>query len=134
MSHEIFDVIIVGAGAAGLMAAWELIQVDKKVLILEARDRIGGRILTLEGNGFAIPVELGAEFVHGKLELTQWLFQKGNINYYKVNGDIWRKEETGLEKESDFMDDYKLLNQKFKSLERDIPVAEFLNEHLCGSE
>jgi monoamine oxidase len=68
MSQEIFDVIIVGAGAAGLMAAWELIQVDKKVLIVEARDRIGGRILTLEGNGFAMPVELGAEFVHGKLE------------------------------------------------------------------
>jgi monoamine oxidase len=134
MSQEIFDVIIVGAGAAGLMAAWELIQVDKKVLILEARDRIGGRILTLEGNGFAMPVELGAEFVHGKLELTQRLFRKGNINYYKVNGDIWRKEKTGLEKEGDFIDDYNLLNQKFKSLERDIPVAEFINEHLNEPE
>jgi monoamine oxidase len=38
------DVIIVGAGAAGLMAAHMLIKAGQTVKILEARDRIGGRI------------------------------------------------------------------------------------------
>ena len=38
------DVIVVGAGAAGLTAAAELAETGKSVLILEARDRIGGRM------------------------------------------------------------------------------------------
>ena len=43
---EIFDVIVIGAGYAGLTAARKLIDTGKKVLLLEARDRIGGRVYT----------------------------------------------------------------------------------------
>jgi phytoene dehydrogenase-like protein len=132
MQEDNFDVIIIGAGAAGLMAAWELVQVNKKVIIVEARDRIGGRIHTLEEEGFTMPIELGAEFIHGKLKLTQWLLSKACINSYKVAGDIWRKEEKGLDKEGDFIEDYSMLHKQFKKLEYDIPVARFLDDYLEG--
>ena len=130
MQRDIYDVVIIGAGAAGLMAAWELVQVGKRVAIAEARDRAGGRIHTLEGKGFTMPVELGAEFVHGKLPLTKWLLEKAGVASFKVKGDIWRKEDTGLEKESDFIDDYSLLQKKFTQLDGDMPVAEFLHTYL----
>ena len=57
------DCIIIGAGIAGLVAARDLSRAGLDVLLLEARDRIGGRILTECPAGS--PVELGAEFVHG---------------------------------------------------------------------
>jgi monoamine oxidase len=61
-----FDVVIVGAGAAGLAAMRDLDCAGKRVLCLEARDRIGGRIATVHDARSPIPIELGAEFVHGK--------------------------------------------------------------------
>lgn len=134
MQEDIYDVIIIGAGASGLMAAWELAQVDKKVVIAEARDRTGGRIHTFEDGAFAMPIELGAEFIHGKLTLTRWILEKAGIGSYEVDGDIWRKEDTGLEKESDFIEDYRLLHRKFKELKEDLPVAEFLHTYFPEPE
>lgn len=64
---ETGDVVVVGAGAAGLMAARELARRGLRVAVLEARDRIGGRILTQRlADGPA--VELGPEFIHGDNE------------------------------------------------------------------
>jgi monoamine oxidase len=59
------DVIIIGAGAAGLAAADLLIAAGASVRVLEARERIGGRMLTLHTTGVTAPIELGAEFLHG---------------------------------------------------------------------
>ena len=61
---ETFDVIVIGGGAAGLSAARELSSFD--VLLLEARDRLGGRALTRRMEGVALPIEAGAEFIHGE--------------------------------------------------------------------
>jgi monoamine oxidase len=58
-------IIVVGAGVAGLAAARHLTAAGRHVLILEARDRLGGRILTLRDALSPLPIELGAEFVHG---------------------------------------------------------------------
>jgi len=58
--------IIIGAGAAGLAAARDLSRAGRKVLVLEARDRIGGRVYTHRDPESPVPNELGAEFVHGK--------------------------------------------------------------------
>ena len=58
-----WDVIVVGAGVAGLCAAQTLQQKGRRVLILEARDRIGGRIWT--DNSAGIPLDLGASWIHG---------------------------------------------------------------------
>jgi monoamine oxidase len=61
--HCDFDVVIIGAGAAGLAAAQALRNRQLAVLIVEARDRIGGRALTrhLEGG---IAFDVGCEWLH----------------------------------------------------------------------
>lgn len=63
------DVVVVGAGAAGLACASALADRDLSVVVLEARDRVGGRILTLRHPGEA-PLEAGAQVVHGEHALT----------------------------------------------------------------
>src|SRR5438876_257571 len=63
------DVIVIGAGAAGLAAARDLADRGADVLLLEARNRIGGRIHTLRGFGDE-PIELGAMVVHGERAIT----------------------------------------------------------------
>lgn len=58
-------VLVIGAGAAGLSAARELTQAGVHVIVLEARERIGGRIYSKQDSHLGHPIELGAEFVHG---------------------------------------------------------------------
>src|SRR5262249_33100922 len=60
------DVIIIGAGVAGLEAAARLLRARQRVIVLEARPRIGGRIDTQRPAGWPAPLEAGAEFVHGR--------------------------------------------------------------------
>lgn len=60
------EVLIIGAGAAGLAAAATLADAGRSVVLLEARDRIGGRIWTLHPPEASAPIELGAEFIHGR--------------------------------------------------------------------
>src|SRR5206468_592062 len=73
------DVIVIGAGAAGLAAAAELARAGRSVLVLEARERVGGRCWTRRMAGLEIPVELGAEFIHGKAEATHALLRQAGI-------------------------------------------------------
>jgi monoamine oxidase len=134
MEENYFDVIVIGAGAAGLMAAWELAQTGKRTAIIEARNRVGGRTHTIPDNNFDLPVELGAEFVHGNLELTQMLLKKAGADQYKVSGDIWQNEDDSLDEQSDFIEDYSALNKKFKELREDISVADFIKDFLTGNE
>ena len=58
------DAVVLGAGAAGLAAASRLARAGRRIAVLEARDRIGGRVWTQDGPDG--PVELGAEFIHGR--------------------------------------------------------------------
>ena len=73
------DVLVIGAGAAGLAAADALARAGRSVLVVEARDRIGGRCLTHRLPGVPVPVELGAEFIHGRPAATLSLLKKANI-------------------------------------------------------
>jgi monoamine oxidase len=59
--------IVIGAGAAGLRAAVALRKAGRQVLVLEARDRIGGRVHSVDDREIGATLELGAEFVHGDL-------------------------------------------------------------------
>lgn len=74
---DVYDVLIIGSGMAGLSAAHALLDDDLEVLILEARDRLGGRVHT--DRSFAgFPLELGAEFIHGERAATwRWVDRLG---------------------------------------------------------
>lgn len=58
-----YDTIVVGAGVAGLTAARLLTRAGRRVVVLEARDRIGGRVWTDRSDGFV--TDLGASWIHG---------------------------------------------------------------------
>lgn len=134
MEENYFDVIVIGAGTAGLIAAWELVQTGKRTAVIEAKDRVGGRTHTIQDDNFELPVELGAEFVHGNLKLTKMLLKKAEAEQYKVSGGIWQNEDESLDEQSDFIADFSALNKKFKELKEDISVAEFINDFLRGDE
>jgi len=59
------DVMVIGAGVAGLAAAACLTEAGRRVTVIEARNRIGGRVHTIRPPENGRPIELGAEFVHG---------------------------------------------------------------------
>src|SRR5436190_6347077 len=72
------DVLVIGAGASGLAAARGLADAGRRVIVLEARDRIGGRVWT--DRSFAdIPVERGAEFIHGEQADTWALVRRAGL-------------------------------------------------------
>jgi monoamine oxidase len=79
-------VLIVGAGVAGLSAAAELASAGRAVTVLEARDRIGGRIFTLHPDDSDAPVELGAEFVHGRPPELLRLLDEAGATLLSVEG------------------------------------------------
>jgi monoamine oxidase len=83
------DIIVIGAGAAGLAAAAALGGSGRSVLLLEARDRIGGRIWTRLEPALAAPVELGAEFIHGDSPETSALLRSAGAAAIDTGGEHW---------------------------------------------
>lgn len=77
-----FQVIVVGAGAAGLYAAKRMKEHGAEVTILEATDRIGGRVRILEGFS-DIGIDLGAEWIHGQNALTRNLAQAAGFSIFE---------------------------------------------------
>jgi monoamine oxidase len=84
------DVVVVGAGVAGLAAADALAADGVSVTVLEARDRIGGRILTLRPTGVVAPIELGAEFVHGRVPETLGVADEAGLLLTAIQGVHWQ--------------------------------------------
>ncbi|HKY00114.1 MAG TPA: NAD(P)/FAD-dependent oxidoreductase [Steroidobacteraceae bacterium] len=83
------DFLVIGAGAAGLAAAAELAAAGRSVLVLEARDRIGGRIWTRSEPGIPVPIELGAEFIHGEPDATFALLRRFGVPAVDTQGPHW---------------------------------------------
>ncbi len=95
------DILIIGAGIAGLYTAYLLINEGYKVSILEASPTYGGRIKSL--TGFApIPIELGAEYIHGKNSILYELVDYFNeeIIPIKDKSYIWWQEQLLTEKQA----------------------------------
>ena len=128
------DVLIIGAGAAGMMAAYRLCKEGKRVIVLEARDRLGGRIHTIQPPLFSQPVEAGAEFIHGKLPLTFSLLKEAGIARREIGGERWRHDGKRLEKAVGFTEQEELLLKRMNELKEDMPIADFLNRSFPGSE
>ena len=121
------DIIIVGAGACGLMAAKELLSQGKRVMILEAKPHAGGRIHTIESKSFLQPVETGAEFIHGKLPVTLDLLKKAGIAYTKVKGEMFRNSSGKWHETDEQVEGWDDLMKKMKNLEDDTTLTLFLN-------
>ncbi|WP_158828134.1 flavin monoamine oxidase family protein [Mucilaginibacter lacusdianchii] len=123
------DVIVIGAGASGLMAAYSLAQAGKKVTVLEACNRTGGRIYTLGDTLFFKHAELGAEFVHGNLPVTLNLLQKAGISYSAISGDMWQYRNGTFTKDAGMIEGWDLLMKKLNSVKEDTTLDDFLDTH-----
>ena len=87
------DVLVLGAGIAGLAAARSLAEHGMRPMVLEARDRVGGRVYSLQtGQGV---VELGAEFVHGKNAELWALIEEARANTVERDGSMLRESSAG---------------------------------------
>ena len=104
MTSDHTDVLVIGAGAAGLMAARELNRAELSVRLLEARDRLGGRMYTLQDPALPVPIELGAEFVHGKSPELFTIARAANLPLYEVMGESWWSENGALRAADDHWD------------------------------
>ncbi|MGE5103002.1 MAG: flavin monoamine oxidase family protein, partial [Deltaproteobacteria bacterium] len=98
------DVAVIGAGAAGLAAARALHEHDINVVVLEARERIGGRILTHRDAATSIPVELGAEFIHGSAPELEEIARKAALATVDISGRRWQIFGERLRPADDFWD------------------------------
>jgi len=96
------DVIIIGAGAAGLAAARDLGKAGLDIVVLEARDRVGGRIFTQHERDSSLPIELGAEFIHGKSKEIFSIVNEAKLDVGEVTGRHWFVDEGKLSKSGVF--------------------------------
>jgi monoamine oxidase len=118
------DVLVVGAGAAGLAAADALTRAGRSVVILEARDRIGGRCWTRRMPGLEVPVELGAEFIHGEAAATYALLHRAHIPAVMANREQRSPRGGRLVKINSFVEAQRAV--KGGELDRDVSFDEFL--------
>ena len=127
------DVVVIGAGAAGLAAARDLSQAGRTVTLLEARPRWGGRVLTVRDALWPIPVELGAEFVHGRPREIWEIIERAGLDAREAS-ERHRYERGGeLTKSGEFWRKLEKVFARMREEKRDRTFAEFLSE-CCDDE
>jgi monoamine oxidase len=125
MAETSHDVIVLGAGIAGLTAARRLTASGLRVHIVEARNRVGGRIFSR--NAGEEIVELGAEFVHGKPPVLWQLIEEAGLETYELGGRHFCWERSALRVCSeDFGGDFQWLEELKQWDRADCSFAEFL--------
>jgi monoamine oxidase len=125
-----YDVIIIGAGAAGLAAGRVLSGAGKRVCVLEARDRVGGRVASVHVPDLPLPIELGAEFIHGESAVTLPIVDAASLVAMELPDTHWwsRDQSDGArwEQIDDFWELIDGIRAKIGTLKRDVSFAEFL--------
>jgi monoamine oxidase len=120
------EFVVVGAGAAGLMVARELARAGKRVILLEARARSGGRIETLPEAEFVYAAEAGPEFVHGAAHHTRTLMHEAGLSLTPSRGTAWHAEDGVLSVDERSTPHAGEFRRGLMALKDDLPVAEFL--------
>lgn len=119
------DAVIVGGGAAGLSAATALSRQGLRVVLLEARDRLGGRILTCHLPQQPLPSELGAEFIHGRSSEILSLCDSAALLVNELPDDHVRVEGGEFERIADFWGEITKVRKKIRG-ERDRSFSQFM--------
>lgn len=133
MVREMTDVLVLGAGVAGLAAARLLSTKGMNVTILEARDRIGGRVYTRRDPWLPTPVEMGAEFIHGRPPELWELVNAAGLSVVEVAGQQMQSLN-GVLTPSDFWPRWKTLVQRMTGAQTpDQSFLQFLEEHFDNS-
>jgi monoamine oxidase len=121
------DVVIIGAGAAGLAAARALVNASFEVVVLEARERIGGRVFTVHDHGTPVPIELGAEFIHGSAPEIESVLRSAALAACDISGTRWQVQGTQIRRLDDFWQRLDKVMRRLDSARRpDRSFAEFL--------
>jgi monoamine oxidase len=124
------DVLIIGAGVAGLAAAGEMARAGLRCMILEARPRCGGRIHTLRQPD-STPIELGAEFVHGKAPEIAKLEREHHLAKREVPDEHWKLKAGRFEPMRDFWGALAQVFDQIRSRFKDRSYCDFL-DHVRG--
>jgi monoamine oxidase len=125
------SLLIVGAGAAGLIAARELARAGKRVTILEARERCGGRIYPLPIAEFGYPAEGGAEFVHGAATMTRAVMREAGLRLLGRSGTRWSTRSGALMPDDRALPYADRFYRALMGVKDDLPIAEFLETHFA---
>jgi monoamine oxidase len=123
---------VIGAGAAGLAAAAEIRRQGFRVAVYEARDRIGGRILTHRDARFPMPLELGAEFIHGEAPLTGRLLREARLSGYDLDGDFWVAKGGHFHRDEGYWDEVDRVFDAIDARKKDISFDDFLAQSPGG--
>jgi glycine/D-amino acid oxidase-like deaminating enzyme len=120
------DAVILGAGAAGLAAARVLSRAGVSAVVLEARDRIGGRLYTREDVGLPVPVELGGEFVHGTAAVSFDLLRAARTVAVDIGETAFVFEDGELREGEDPFEIVAGVIARAGDLRNDVSVDDFL--------
>jgi monoamine oxidase len=127
-------IIVIGAGAAGLMAAYKLSAAGHNIILLEAQDYLGGRIHSLHHPGFSCPVELGAEFIHGNLPVTLGLMKEAGIPTSENGGTFWNITDGKVQQGFGGMSNWHELEKALELVQTDMSIDDFLGKYLNSEE
>jgi len=122
------EVLVVGAGAAGIAAARMLHEQGVNVAVIEARNRIGGRVWTLHPADAPLPIELGAEFIHGRAPGLDQLLADASLTQLDIGG---RRFHAGRKQLRPFDDFWERLDRVMRRLDSSVQPDRSFHDFLA---